>query len=566
MGWLKDIAFFIILLGVLIFVHELGHFMWAKIFGIKVLKFSLGFGRKLVGFRRGETEYVISAVPLGGYVKVLGEGPEGGDGAANQVPDDPEARSPADRGRAVGDKPRWQRAVFLVGGPVMNLVFPVFIYFFVLLGRATILPASVGTVFAGTPAAQAGLQPGDVIVAVDGTATYGFEDVVDQVEDRPGEPLTFRVRRGSSEFTTTIKPALAENVIPILGVVEEVGRIGVSPYYRTSVLGPPGSAGEALGFQAFDEIVAVNGRRVRRLIDLERTPVPQDGRLDVGLLRAAPVATGLGTVFVAGALRLSVAGTNGGSVAQALHASSSDLVVCRVRPGSAAAMAGLLVGDRLLRLDDKPLVTWLDVQLTPEHDTAGDHALVVSRAGREIPLRLEVHPEAYRDPLGQEQQRYSIGASGYARSSTDDVIANPNRVSRAFRGAFAETWNVIRLTGLGFAAIFQGRVSVESIGGPVLIFDVASQSAEAGAVTFLWAMALISINLGLLNLLPIPILDGGQLLFLAIEAVRRKPLGRRTREIAQWVGLVLILALVVLALRNDIARRWSDIIGLFGCN
>ena len=140
MGGLRDILFFIILLGVLIFVHELGHFMWAKIFGVKVLKFSLGFGRKLVGFRRGETEYLLSAIPLGGYVKMLGESAAGGDGVSDEVPEDSEVRTPEDRGRALADKPLWQRSIILVGGPVMNLIFPLFIYFFVLLGRDTIGP------------------------------------------------------------------------------------------------------------------------------------------------------------------------------------------------------------------------------------------------------------------------------------------------------------------------------------------------------------------------------------------------------------------------------------------
>jgi regulator of sigma E protease len=566
MGPLKDIVFFIILLGVLIFVHEFGHFMWAKIFGVKVLKFSLGFGRRLIGFRRGETEYAISMIPLGGYVKMLGEGPEGGDAVDDRVPEESGPRPETDRGRALTDKPLWQRSIVLVGGPVMNLIFPIFIYFFVYLGRATLIPASVGTVFAGTPAAEAGLQPGDVIVSVDGTHTYGFEDVVDVVEGRPGELLEFVIRRGDKELRLEITPAVAQNVIPILGTVDEVGRIGVSPYYRSSILGPPPADAPPDGLLAFDEVVTLNGKRVRRLIDLERTLAPPDGKLDVGLLRAAPRATGLGTIFVAAAVRAALTAAPGRPVAEALRATTSDLVVSSVHPGSAADLGGLQVGDRLLALDGKPLVTWMDTRLSPETDPAGKHTLLVSRAGRELTLTLDLRPETFRDPLGQEQQRYSLGAGGYLRSSTDDPIANPNRVSRAFSGALDETWNVMRLTALGFAAIFQGRVSVSTIGGPVLIFDVAAQSAEAGATSFLWAMALISINLGILNLLPIPILDGGQLVFFAIEAVRRKPLSRRTKDIAQTVGLVLILALVALALRNDIARKWTDILGLFGCN
>jgi regulator of sigma E protease len=566
MGALRDILFFVILLGVLIFVHELGHFMWAKIFRVKVFTFSLGFGRKLFGFRRGETEYIVSAVPLGGYVKMLGEGAEGGDGVDATVPDDPAARRPEDLGRALTDKPMWQRALIIVGGPAMNLLFPIFIYFFVFLGRDTILPASVGTVFAGTPAAAAGLQPGDLIVEVDGTAVHGFEDVVAEIQDRPGEPIEFRVRRGDEQFTRTITPATAEEVIPIIGFVKEVGRIGVSPFYRAPILGPADPAAAPLDLQPFDEVYALDGRRVRRHIDLERSHVAADGKLDVGLLRGASVRTGLGTVFVAEAVRVATRAPAGSPVDRVLGATTSDLVVSRVRPGSPGDRGGLRVGDRLLRLDDKPLVTWLDVQLSPERDPAGPHTFLVAREGRELPLTVDLQPETWRDPLGQEHERFSLGVSGYTRSQTDDPVPNPNRVSRAFFGAFEETGNVIHLTALGFAAIFQGRVGVDTIGGPVLIFDVAAQSAEAGATSFLWAMALISINLGILNLLPIPILDGGQLLFFAIEAIRRKPLGRKFKERAQLVGLVLILALVALALRNDIARKWTDILGLFGCN
>jgi regulator of sigma E protease len=557
--------YFIILLGVLIFVHEFGHFICAKVFRVKVLKFSLGFGPRLVGFRWGETEYRVSAVPLGGYVKLLGEGAEGGDGVPSEVPEDERARAPADAGRALLDKPLWQRTIIYLGGPAMNLVFPVLIYFAVLLGRDTIAPASVGTVFAGTPAARAGLRPGDVIVAVGGERTYGFDDVVDIVEDSAGEPLEFRIRRGDDEFVRTITPARATSVIPILGVVDEVGRIGVSPYYSASILGPPGAEAERLGLRAFDEIVSVSGRRVRRLIDLERARVPADGRLDVRLLRGNPVPTGLGTVFLAAAERLELQAERDGSVAAALHAARSDLVVSRVRPGEAAAAGGLRPGDRLLRLDGKPLATWGDVRLAPETDKAGPHEFAVERDGRETKLTVDVRAETYRDLLGQELQRYSLGFSGYQRSRQDDPVPNPNRVSRALHDSLAEAWNVIRLTGLGIAAIFQGRVSFETIGGPGLIYEVAAQSGEAGAVPFLWAMALISINLGLLNLLPIPVLDGGQIVMFGIEAVRRRPLGRRTKEIAQTVGLVLILMLVALAIRNDIARWWTEITGFFGC-
>jgi S1-C subfamily serine protease len=162
--------------------------------------------------------------------------------------------------------------------------------------------------------------------------------------------------------------------------------------------------------QAFDEVVTLDGKRVRRLIDLERTAAPPDGRVDVGLLRAAPRSTGLGTVFVAAALQLRLAAAPGRPIAEALRVTTSDLVVSCVDPGSAADLGGLQVGDRLLDLDGKPLVTWMDTRLSPETDPAGKHTLRVSRGGRELTVTIDLRPETFRDPLGQEQQRYALGA------------------------------------------------------------------------------------------------------------------------------------------------------------
>jgi regulator of sigma E protease len=558
---LIDILFFVILLGVLIFVHELGHFLLAKAFGVKVFKFSLGFGPRLVGFRKGETEYLLSAVPLGGYVKMLGESGSGGDGEDDTVPDDPEARRPEDVGRALTDKPRWQRALIMAGGPVMNLLFPILLYFVVLLGRNEIAPPSIGTVLPGTPAAEAGLLPGDRVLAIDDETIYGFEDLVDLVEDSPGETLAFRVRRGEETLDLRITPKATDKVLPVIGSVGEVGRIGVAPYYRAAVLGHPGPGAPA-GIETFDEIVALDGTPVRRYLDLERHETGASGRLDVGLLRGAPVAVGLGTLVLAAPHRVVVPAAPGTPAAEAIAATPAELVVSRVTPGGAAAKAGLRPGDLLLALDGKPLIGWHDVQLESGSDVEGEHTLLVAR-GDAPPLTLQpvIRGEPFVDSLGQEHERHEIGAGGYNRASFDDPIPNPNRIGRAFHGALAETANVIHLTALGFVAIFSGKVSVETIGGPVLIFDVAAQSADAGAGAFLYMMALISINLGLLNLLPIPVLDGGHLIFLAVEAIRRKPLSNRVREVAQTVGLVLILLLVALALRNDIARKWTALFG-----
>src|SRR5687768_11540003 len=189
-----DVVYFILLVGVLIFVHELGHFAWAKFFGVKVLKFSLGFGPKLVGFRRGDTEYVLAALPLGGYVKMLGENP------ADVV-------EPADEKRAFHTQPFWKRVVIVFAGPMMNLLFPIALYFVVALGDTTQAPAIIGIVFPDRPA-WGKLRPGDRVLAIDGEEIETFYELNRIVEDSAGEPLRFTVQRGEQRLEETITPAL----------------------------------------------------------------------------------------------------------------------------------------------------------------------------------------------------------------------------------------------------------------------------------------------------------------------------------------------------------------------
>ncbi|HUT78738.1 MAG TPA: site-2 protease family protein, partial [Polyangia bacterium] len=264
---IETILFFILLIGVLVFVHEGGHFLMAKLFGVKVHVFSLGFGPKLLGFRKGETLYKISAVPFGGYVKMLGE-------------DDPaEERDPADAGRGFHEKPKWQRALILIGGPAMNLVFPLFLHFGVGLTETRVDPPEVGWVLPGSPAEQAGLRPGDRIVGVDGATVRTFDEMRQRVAPHPGVPLDLRIERGGATFETAITPAAAR-VTVLLDVQRTIGRLGVAQRYLPPVIGITDRDGPAAraGLETFDRVAAMDGVPLRRWVDLERALAGAAGR------------------------------------------------------------------------------------------------------------------------------------------------------------------------------------------------------------------------------------------------------------------------------------------------
>ncbi len=536
------------LLGVLVFVHELGHFLVAKLFDVKVLRFSLGFGPKLLGFNAGSTEYRLSLFPLGGYVRLLGEDPR-------------EPVSEADRPRTLLSKPLWQRYIIVIAGPAFNLLLPIGIYFIHFIGQRTLLPATVGTVLAGLPAAQAGLVPGDRVEAIDGTAIRYWEDLEKTVAASPGRTLRFQIRRGDSVEERDI----TAGELTRRGAFrpsERVGWIGVSPRFLLPEIGVADLSSPAAqaGLRTFDFITAVNGAKVATWAEFEHA-VDRWGAspLRVSFLRGSHSALPFAhvevqepqaatvipqAIFDAAGRRTFVTGLE-----------SSELFAYTVEPGSPADRMGLRRGDRLLELDGEPLPHWDLLRQRLNADPQRSFRLAWTSPGgsrREATFKQDLRStlDAYR----QEEQRLVFGATNRFAWRTDKPVPVRYRVIYALSHAIGRTTQIVIAMAQGFTEVVRGKTPASSLGGPLMIGYVAGVAAEQGVSQYLWLMALLSINIGLLNFLPIPILDGGLLMFFTIELFKGRAPSLRTREIASYVGLVAVVLLMGFALKNDVVR------------
>ncbi|MCP4605939.1 MAG: RIP metalloprotease RseP [Proteobacteria bacterium] len=553
MSWIYNfftaVPYFIVLIGVLIFVHEAGHFVFAKLFKVKVHVFSLGFGPKLLGLQRGETLYQVSIVPIGGYVKMLGEDPT-------------EEVKPEDRGRAFSDKPLIQRFLIIAGGPFMNIIFPLFLHFGVGLSFTEVIPAEVGIVIPGMPADKAGIRSGDVIDSVNGTKINSFTDLVEQVSPRPAQEIRMGIRRGDEIFERTIIPKSVEIPI-ILEEKETVGRIGVGPGYPSPLIGvaDPESIASQAGLATFDLIVSLNSTPVTRLIDLEKGLIKAAGStvaLEVKHLTpdAKPPFYPLEDQFTDKTRNVSLeipAKTNSLSD---LGIESSANFVAFVTPGGAANKIGLERGDRLASLDGK-LYPFGQIFVALNQKPDKSRILAWTRGGKKFskPFKQKFIPAGEAGDLGLKRDTYDKGFWGLAgKAVLPSAMPNPSIVSSAIRHAISETWEGLRFIGIGFKSLIQGKISMRSLGGPIMIGQLAGQAGQRGAGTFFWIMALISLNLGVLNLLPIPVLDGGQIVFIVIESVIRQPINRAIKEWVMLVGVAMVLILMVFATWNDIAR------------
>jgi regulator of sigma E protease len=546
LAWVAAVA---VLLGVLILVHELGHFVFAKLFDVKVLRFSLGFGPKILGVTRGETEYRLSLVPLGGYVRLLGEDP------AEPIP-------PADRARALAAKPLWQRYTVVVAGPVFNLLLPLLIYFVHYAGQRTLLPPTIGTVLPDLPAAQAGLLPGDKVEGVDGRRIRYWEELEEVIADSPGKTLRFAIKRGPDAEERDVTPIEIERA-SALRAKERVGWIGVSPRFHLPEIGvlDPASPAAQAGLKTFDFITAVNGVPVGTWTEFSRAIE----RAGASPLRLNYVRGGYSAVAFAhieieepgSAVVIPVAVfDSAGRRRYETGILSAELFVFSVEPGSPADRIGLRRGDQIQTIDGQPLAHWdLLRERLADADAAKVHKITWLSTGgvsHEASFRQEVRSEL--DAYRQEEHRLVFGALNRLAWKTDPPVPITNRFGYAISHSFERTGQTIAAMIAGFGQIMRGRVPLTTLGGPIMIGYAAGVAAEQGFDQYLWLMALISINLGLLNFLPVPILDGGLLVFFTLELFKRRPPSQRAREIATYVGMVIVVILMLLALRNDVVR------------
>ncbi|HEY6106791.1 MAG TPA: site-2 protease family protein [Anaeromyxobacteraceae bacterium] len=543
----------VLLLGGLIFVHELGHFVTAKALGVKVLKFSIGFGPKVVGIRRGETEYLLSALPLGGYVKMAGDDPS-------------EAPDPADRGRGFLEQSPSRRFAIAAAGPAANLLFPVLIYLALGLAQNGSLTAgpTVGSVSPGSPAEAAGLRPGDRIVAVrtpDGRErpVRWFGDLRRIVSPHPGEALAFTVERGGARLPVSIVPAAEKESNPIETTVR--GVIGVTPAYTPAVVAPVrrGAAGPV---EPFDLVARVGEARVAHSGDLGRAlEAARCAPVEMEVIRERPVdLPGAALSSYAPLVLKDVPTCQGGAPSLALADPGISTFIAAVAPGSPAARAGLARGDAIAAANGKPVRSFRDVNAVLGASVKVGEPLALSLAdGRTVTLVPE--EQSHLDEMtGERKSRPFLGFEPDQRGLVlgSSLLAEQVTLRMGFLevagSAVGHLVEVVRLTALGIARIVDGTISFKTVGGPIMLFRIAAQAAEEGLESFLFKMALISVNLGLMNLLPIPVLDGGHLAACLVEGLTRRPLSLRAREIANLVGILLLVLLMIVVFKNDIVR------------
>jgi len=438
-NFLTDAVVVVIVLGFMIFIHELGHFMAAKRFRVRVLTFSLGFGKRLFGFKKGDTDYRVSALPFGGYVKMWGEDPS-----------QPRTGDPAE---FLG-KPRWQRFIIAIMGPAMNVLLAIVLlaglyrYHFQKPAYDE-QPARVGDVDPASPAGRAGVLAGDLIVRLDGIANPKWEDVMPKIATSVGEAVPLEVERDGQRLSLTITPK-AEGK-------DEIGYAGWAP----------------------------------------DTPTVADP----------------------------------------------------VEPGLPAAQAGLKSGDRIIALDG--------------HKISGSGALVralqlgqgksadftVEREGKE--LHFHVQP-IYADVNGEGEKKWRIGV-GFRR----EVVVRQLSWGAAFTASLEDNFRSCLVTLDFLGKLLTRRMSARSISGPIGIAQLSGEAYKEGMFSLLMLVSFISLQLGIFNLLPIPILDGGVILLLLVEGLIRRDLSMKVKERVAQIGMAFLLLLAVFVMYNDLIKTFK---------
>ena len=597
MPFLDTLVAVIPMLGILIVVHELGHFLVAKACGVRVLKFSIGFGAPIgIGklrarWERGGTEYVIGWIPLGGFVRMLGEAMPGDDPVAAGIP--PDAR-PDEFFEA---KPVWQKLAVVFAGPAMNLLLPIVCLVGVLFVGLPRPATIVGTVEPGSPAERAGIAAGDRIVALGGEPVEWWDEVVLPLRAMQAPAVADLEIERAGERRTLSVPVETQRARDRFGSIVDTGWIGISNQRRAALIGVPdaGSPADVAGLRSGDLVVAVGEReiedwealakthaeavadarasglsrvvwQIERALARDSTPAPAERAPSPPPKPAEPAKS-------------TQPGAEGGSPAPAVEVEKrsialpleatldrlglipATILVGSVAADKPAARAGLLPGDLVLFVDGRPIGSFETFVSLVQTSGGRPLELTYSRAGRVARLTVAAQEETVPGPYaveGLEEKIYQIGL-GAAPSTLPGAVEqqrlrNPiESVPRAIEISGAMTRDFLE----GLGKMFTGEVGTDKLAGPIGIARIARKTLDQGWLDYLFLMMLLSINLGFLNLLPIPILDGGQAVIHSIEGIKRSPLSLRTREIASSLGFALIVLLMGRAFWNDLTPFWS---------
>jgi len=529
---------FVLVLIPLVVVHELGHFLFAKLFKVRADAFSVGFGPVLLKRKWGETEFRVSAIPLGGYVKLLGEDPS-------------VELSEEDRKRSLHAQVPWKRFFIFFGGPLFNFIWAAIVFMAMMAIGEPQISTVVGRVLRDSPAEKAGLIAGDRIAAVDGAPVQKLEDLYTLLTDKPATQVELQIERQGKTLPIRLQTG-SEEGFSVYGEKKDVGTIdGIIPSGRSTriAISSPDSIAAKAGMKTGDEIVAVAGIPVKTFEDFE---VAYAG---LKLPAGAPLVLRLKAGDAE--REVSLMGKWSGDSAVDFGFHSTELFVEQAIAGTPAEKAGIQKLDQLIAVNGSPIHSFFELRrkIQKSGEEKGKVSVTVMREGKSITFDIIPQETTERDPLLKKLKQYTIGIVPMASMLEPAMVIERtlNPLTLVYKG----TVRMIDLSQKNLVSIFKmimGKVSVKSLGGPILIGKLAGDSISRGLLDFLKMMAILSIGLGVLNILPIPVLDGGHIVLLGIETVRGKALSLKQIEVVQSVGLAVILFIMVIVMKNDISR------------
>ena len=534
-------------LGFLIFIHELGHFLAAKRCGIRVEKFSIGFGPKLLGFRRRETDYCFSALPFGGFVKMSGENPEEQTGATGEF----------------ASAPVGHRIFVAITGPAMNFVLGIVLFslvYFIGLDHDTVRlmemltgetfgksaqMTQIGLVADDSPAKDGGIQPGDTIISINGQKVKNWQDFHTRIFTSPEKKLEIVVSCDGQLKSLDVTPESKHRK-----GIGEIGQIKVSSRQEVMVGNvAEGSSATKVGIQAGDLIETINEEKIYHIPEFDSRiwETPEWVGLEhqkfykrIKDRRGGEIAIGI----------------RRGTESLALNLPVDWTVRARVDEGSATQTAGIQSGDQIVEINGEPIESFdLYPRLYELTQANPDQAVEIGlrRDGEHLTATLTLQIVGDENRLNLRGLHWEMSMSGLAFTAPSIQIPKYDLITAVGKG-IQTNWFILEMVAKVLRRLITREVSPKFLTGPIGIVDATSRVVQIGVMSLLFFVGFISVNLGIVNLLPIPIADGGQILFFTLEKLRGKPLSLRKQTIIQQVSIVLIAGLFLYITFYDLLR------------